>query len=254
MKHVTDDTQIVDPQAVQGFLRDALAEVERGEMAVVADALARKSATFGQLLGTRERIEALDEPALREVVGHIFAARRHDALLTDSGVQQACDAVAALLYSAEGIGRRIDLFCERMQPAAPELPWWEVAAELLHFTHPQDYWLWTRWIYHPQAGSGALPFLMGGDYDLDGDSHGERYLKIGRTVAMASNYAELVGFAGPELRANARALFMPDVFLAAVYAVYMYSVSSWKLSREFNKVLPTLPRLVCRLLGVNEIV
>ncbi|MFZ8940730.1 MAG: hypothetical protein ACO2ZK_01810, partial [Gemmobacter sp.] len=38
-----------------------------------------------------------------------------------------------------------------------------------------------------------------------------------------------------------RGLFGTDVFLASVYAVYMYTVFRVKLSQEFNRILPELP-------------
>ena len=54
------------------------------------------------------------------------------------------------------------------------------------------------------------------------------------------------GFAG-------RGLFGTDVFLACVYAVYMYTVFRVKLSQEFNRILPELPELVQRVLGVQRV-
>lgn len=244
--------ELVDPQAVQGFLRNALAEVDPDEMAAVADALIEKSAEFGRLLGSEDAVEALDEPAIRGLLGRIFAVRRQrDSLLAGDGGTKFRAAVRELLHKPGGVGQHINTFCERLDAVEPAVPWWEVATELLHFAFPHDYWLWARWMWHPGAGTGALPFLLAGDYDLNGNGPGELYLKVGRNVAMTRNYAELVNFAGPELRDDPkRALFIPDIFLAAVYAVYLYSVTSWKLSREFNKVLPTLPQLVRRLLGV----
>jgi hypothetical protein len=41
-----------------------------------------------------------------------------------------------------------------------------------------------------------------------------------------------------------------DVFLACVYAVYMYTALRLRMTQEFNKVVPPLPQLVRRLLGV----
>ena len=44
-----------------------------------------------------------------------------------------------------------------------------------------------------------------------------------------------------------------DVFLACVYAVYMYTVFRVKLSDEFNRILPELPELTRRVLGVQKL-
>ena len=41
-----------------------------------------------------------------------------------------------------------------------------------------------------------------------------------------------------------------DVFLACVYAVYMYTVLRLRMTQEFNRIVPELPDLVRRLLGV----
>jgi hypothetical protein len=48
-------------------------------------------------------------------------------------------------------------------------------------------------------------------------------------------------------------LFGADVFLAAVYAVTMYTVLRMRMTREFNRVVPPLPDLVRRLLGVYHV-
>jgi hypothetical protein len=48
-------------------------------------------------------------------------------------------------------------------------------------------------------------------------------------------------------------LFGADVFLAAVYAVTMYTVLRMRMTREFNRVIPPLPDLVRRLLGVYHL-
>ncbi len=43
------------------------------------------------------------------------------------------------------------------------------------------------------------------------------------------------------------------MFLACVYAVYMYTVFRMKLSNEFNRILPELPEFTRRLLGVYRL-
>ena len=41
-----------------------------------------------------------------------------------------------------------------------------------------------------------------------------------------------------------------DVYLAAIYGIYLYTVTRLRMTQEFNKVIPQLPDLVRRLLGV----
>ncbi len=50
----------------------------------------------------------------------------------------------------------------------------------------------------------------------------------------------------------ARGLFGTDIFLACVYAVYMATMFRLKLSQEFNRIVPELPELVERVLGVRS--
>ncbi len=47
--------------------------------------------------------------------------------------------------------------------------------------------------------------------------------------------------------------FAVDVYLAAIYGVYLYTVLRMRMTQEFNKVVPELPALVRRLLSVNRL-
>ena len=71
---------------------------------------------------------------------------------------------------------------------------------------------------------------------------------VGQAIAFVNETGTAAGFtaAGP-------GLFGADVLLAAVYGVYMYTVLQMRLTREFNQVVPTLPHLVRRLLGVYHL-
>ena len=68
-------------------------------------------------------------------------------------------------------------------------------------------------------------------------------MKIVLACARAGSIGALVTAAAPNL-------FGADVFLASVYAVSMYTLLRMRMSREFNRVVPALPDLVRRLLGV----
>ncbi|MBO9351461.1 MAG: hypothetical protein J7449_08260 [Thermomicrobium sp.] len=46
--------------------------------------------------------------------------------------------------------------------------------------------------------------------------------------------------------------FVTDAFLALAYSVYLYGITNWRLSREFNRLLPPLPQLARRLLGLGR--
>ena len=44
-----------------------------------------------------------------------------------------------------------------------------------------------------------------------------------------------------------------DVLLACVYCVYLYTITRLRMTQEFNKVIPPLPELVRRILGVHRL-
>jgi hypothetical protein len=44
--------------------------------------------------------------------------------------------------------------------------------------------------------------------------------------------------------------FAVDAYLAAIYGIYLYTVTRLRMTQEFNRVIPGLPDLVRRLLGV----
>jgi hypothetical protein len=85
------------------------------------------------------------------------------------------------------------------------------------------------------------------EFDLTGDTRGETYLRVGQAVAFVQETGRAAGFTdygpGP---------FGIDVFLACVYGVYMYTVLRMRMTQEFNKIVPELPDLVRRLLGVKR--
>jgi hypothetical protein len=63
-------------------------------------------------------------------------------------------------------------------------------------------------------------------------------------VAFVPSTGRVAGFT------NFAPRFGVDVFLAAVYGIYMYTVLRMRMTQEFNKVVPELPDLIRRLLGV----
>ena len=85
------------------------------------------------------------------------------------------------------------------------------------------------------------------EVDLAGESDGEVYGKVGQAMAMVNAQGHAMGYSR-----SGRGLFGTDVFLACVYAVYMYTVFRVNLSQEFNRILPELPELVERVLGVRS--
>lgn len=243
---------VVDTPSAQEFQREIMDRISEAELRGIAVDLDRKSTALGDLLSGDPSL--LDRAALRQVLGWVFATRRRaDRILDSIGPQPLAAAIAGLLAAGDPVAERIDRFdaalSGRAAVAALAGSGFDLPAELLHFTSPDRYWLWTRWIWDPGTRTGALALVTTNDVDLSaGDSRGAVYLSVGRAMAFVDETGKAAGFtaAGP-------GLFGADVLLAAVYGIYMYTVLQMRLTREFNQVVPALPHLVRRLLGVYHL-
>ena len=236
--------QVVDTQSAEEFMRETLEKVSRDELMTVAALLDTKAAGFDALLGAPGQARTLDRADLRRVLRSIFATRRKaDAILDDIGPDRLGAAIDDLLHGPGLVTERLVAF-DAVLAAHPEQGF-DLPSELLHFTAPDRWWLWTRWMWDPRAGTGALPLVTTEDFDLDAGDRGETYLRVGEAMAFVNETGKAVGFT--DLGSG---LFGADVFLACVYSVYMYTVLRLRMTQEFNRIVPELPDLVRRLLGV----
>jgi hypothetical protein len=237
---------VVDTPSALEFEREIQARIGPGELAAIGADLGRKSDALRELLAPGAA--GLDRAALRQVLRWVFGARRHaDEILDGIGPRRLGAAVARLLEPGKDVAARFDAFDAAF--ASLPGPGFDLPGELLHFASPGQYWLWTRWLWNPATKTGALPLVVTEDIDLtEGASRGEGYLTIGRATAFVDETGKAAGFtsAGP-------GLFGTDVYLAAVYGVYMYTVLGMRMTNEFNRLLPPLPALVRRLLGVYHL-
>ncbi len=237
---------VVDTLSAQEFQREIASRVSAADLAAIASDLDRKSLALRELL--TPGAQRPDSAALRQVLRWVFATRRRaDEILAQAGPERLGAAIAGLLDPGEPVIGRFDRFGE----FAAGLPGssYELASELLHFTEPGQYWLWTRWMWDPSTETGALRLVTTDDIDLtEGASGGGMYLTVGRATAFVDETGKAAGFtgAGP-------GLFGTDVFLAAVYGVYMSTVLRMRMTQEFTRLVPPLPALIRRLLGVYHL-
>ena len=236
---------VVDTVTAEEFMREALARVSEHDLVGVASACERKSEGFAALMADG-RAATLGRDDLSRVLRSVFAARRtSEAILDALGPEVVALEVDHLLHGDSPLPERfdrMDLVLEDFPGAAFDLP-----AELLHFTYPDRYWSWTRWMWDPNIETGSLRLVTMEEFDLTGDTRGETYLRVGQAIAFVQETGRAAGFTsygpGP---------FGIDVFLACVYAVYMYTVLRMRMTQEFNKIVPELPDLIRRLLGVKR--
>ena len=246
--------QVVDTQSAEEFMRETLENVSRDELISVAALLDGKAAGFAALLGSPGQPRTLERDDLRRILRSIFATRRKaDAILDGVGPRRFGEAIDDLLHGPGLVTERFAAF-DAVLVDHPE-PAFDLPSELLHFTFPDRWWLWTRWMWDPRAGTGALPLVTVEDFDLDAPDRAEGYLRVGEAMAFVNETGKAVGFTdlarGPGgVPRKDSGLFGADVFLACVYAVYMYTVLRLRMTQEFNRIVPELPDLVRRLLGV----
>jgi hypothetical protein len=237
---------VVDTPSAREFEREIASRVGSADLAAIAGDLDRKSRSLRELLAPGA--DRLDRAELRQVLRWVFATRRRaDAILEEAGPARLGAAIASLLDPGEPVTVRFD----RFDAFAAGLPGagYDLAGELLHFTDPGRYWLWTRWLWDPATETGALRLVTTDDIDLtEGASRGEMYLTVGQATAFLDETGKAAGFtgAGP-------GLFGTDVFLAAVYGVYMFTVLRMRMTQEFTRLVPPLPDLIRRLLGVYHL-
>ncbi len=262
--------QPVDMAAAQEFMQATLAKIERDELHAVEAELQEKGRRL-QALVNPEVLPDLTEDQLYRLLRTVFATRRRAReILAEVGPVELRTAIHQLLYTSTPVEIRFQQFVDAMtgffgdvrllrpkksadsrarqsaeEAALKENVFCDLGSELLHFTNPGEYWLWTRWVWDPKAGTGAMPLVTMEECDLHGRTVGETYLKLGVAMAFVKATGDAAGFSN--LGSGPYGL---DVFLACVYVVYMYTTLRMRMTQEFNKVVPQMPELIRRILGV----
>lgn len=239
--------QVVDTLSAQEFMREAMAKISPEDLESIAHDVERKSSNF-QRIFSADNLMRTDASELKSALGSIFAVRRRIARIYESRDEASLQfLIKELLYGAGPLVSRFDAFCSSF-PELEENARYDLASELLHFSNPSDYWLWTRWMWDPEISTGSLRLVTEDEFDLSGTTAGETYVKVGQAVAFVTATGEAAGFTR-----IGDGRFGLDVFLACVYGIYTYTVLRMRMTQEFNKVVPQLPELARRLLGVWKV-
>jgi hypothetical protein len=234
----------VDVPTAKELIEQIHAHLSVEEIRALVTELEQKALAMQQLL-----LEpGLDGNRVRGALESTFVARRRaSAVMSARSDDELATWVADLLSdSTAPLQQRFERFCEAavaLSPAAAA----ELAGELLHFTGPDRYWLWSRWIWSADSRTGALALLIGEDFDLEADGLGPGYERVGEALRALDDSPEAAAF---RLGAGARSLGT-DVLLACTYGVYMRTVLGLKMTQEFNALVPALSQLARRLLGIH---
>jgi hypothetical protein len=236
--------EAVDASSAVEFMREALIKISEDEIGTVAELLAAKRLALAPALELASLRQA-NAAAVRPILERAFVTRRRsDQILVAVGAPALAGAIRDLVHGRGSLAARFRRFDEAL-PGIEAPIRRELAGECLHFADPDRHWLWARWMWDPEARTGSLPLLMVDGFDFDGPDAGAIYLRVGAATTAVIATADELGFR--RMRANPYAI---DVYLAAIYGIYLYTVTRLRMTQEFNRVIPQLPDLVRRLLGV----
>ena len=242
--------QVVDTPTAREFTERALERVSKEELGDVATLLERKVEAFQPILAPTA-IRAMTETQATGLLRSVFASRRKHRVILDTltldGFVGHCED---LLHGDGAPPARLAVFHDAIADIGRDIPTqvgFDLGSSLLHFSDPDRYWLWTQWMWDPANLTGALPLIVTEEVDLVADDIAESYRRIGIAIAFIDDVGEAAGF-----RERGHGVLDTDVFLACVYAIYMYTTLRMRMTQEFNQVVPQLGDLLRRLLGVHR--
>ena len=248
--HIVKQKTGPDDPILEQTLQDALTQVSPDDVIAIADELAERHARL--FLGLQ-----VDSPKWTSSFADIASAVTHTKAnartITNQFNHGDFKLFDDLMNGDSPTPMRVATFVEKLNALDTRLAL-ELATGLLHNISPIANWLWTRWLWDPTTGTGILPLLAGSTHNLLSENLADGYARVGAVSAMSLKFGEGTGLWTDELMANEdRAKFANTAFLACSYSVYMYGTTSWRLSKEFNNLLPSLPNMSRKLLGLKKI-
>lgn len=248
--HIIKQKTGPDDPELQATLQEALGQVAPEDVIAIADELAERHTRLFLGLQTDSASLASSFADIASAVAHTKANAR---TITNYFAQGDFALFDPLLRGDAPAAVRVATFVEKLSALDTRLAL-ELATGLLHNAFPSQHWLWTRWLWDPTVGTGILPLLAGSIHNLVADNLADGYVRVGAVTAMSVKFGEGTGLFTPALTDDPkRAPFANSAFLACAYSVYLYGTTSWRLSREFNGLLPTLPNMARRLLGLPKV-
>ncbi len=234
----------VDVPTAKELIEQIHQHVTLDELGALIGELQRKVAALRELL----LAPGLDSQRVRAALDWTFVARRRASAIM--GARSDSELVAwaeDLLHGGDPISVRFDRFCAAAGPLSNGGAAAELASELLHFSGPERHWLWSRWIWSSESRTGALPLLIGEDYELEADGLGAGYERVSQALSALDGSPEASAF-----RLGGGDRLATDLLLACSYGVYMRTVLGLKMTQEFNALVPPMAQLVRRLLGIHH--
>lgn len=236
----------LDDSLIRDYLIKILGEGEEFVHEFYEDLL-EKSKFFQSTL-SKERLPSLSEKEIEEVLERIFAARRKKRrILEETGLGKLKEAIGSLLYGRKTEGTwedRVEEF-SRLIRGVDKKSARDIASELLHFTFPDKYILWTSWIWDPESETGAIVFLK-----EEPPTGGRGRRMYGETYEEFKQVYEQIAEKLREFGIKVRGYLFVDIFLAMIYATYVdyMTLSTMHSAKGF---FPPAGVMARRLLGVR---
>ncbi len=247
--HIIKQKTGPDDPELQAYLQEALAQVSPEDVIAIADELAERHA---RLFLDLEPASAKFASSFADIASAVAHTKANARTITNYFAQSDFAIFDQLLHDEAPAPVRVAAFVEKVNALDTRLAL-ELATGLLHNAFPSHHWLWTRWLWDPTTGTGILPLLAGSTHNLLADNLADGYARVGAVTAMSMKFAEGTSLWTDELASGEkRRPFANSAFLACAYTVYMYGTTSWRLSRDFNELLPSLPNMARRLLGLKK--
>jgi len=248
--HILKQKTGPDDPELHKALEESLSHAAPEDVIAIADELAERHA---RLFSDLEPASAKLASSFADIASAVTHTKANARTITNYFAQGDYAIFDQLLNGESPTPVRVATFVEKLNALDTRLAL-ELATGLLHNISPNDHWLWTRWLWDPTTGTGILPLLAGSTHNLLAANLADGYARVGAVTAMSMKFAEGTGLWTEELTRNKkRAQFANSAFLACAYAVYMYGSTSWRLSRDFNELLPSLPNMARKLLGLKKI-
>ncbi len=239
-------SEVIDMEACQEFMKETLTRIRKEDLVYIAGLLEQKSDFLKEQL-SKTNLPALTMEGLTVVFKNIFVTNRKTKLLFDTySLEHYKNTFYALLYDELPVKERFQNFMDAHKKLDTYLRY-DLASELLHYTDPDKYWLWNRWVWDPEANTGAVPLVASENFNLSAATYGQMYMNVGKAIAFVHSMAEAV-----EFQFINRSLFGTDVYLSCVYVIYAYTIFKIKMTDEFNKVMPPIAEFSKRILGVHK--
>ena len=189
--------------------------------------------------------QGVDEEQMSALVERMFTARRKLwPTLQELGPQAVGSAIQDLLTGHGDLSQRMHRFQEAIPAQGKaQRALRDMAAELLHFSDPEDYPLMTRWVWDQGTSSGAVrEFVRGGDYITD--------FPLGESPEMFEGVREWMRQGLSELGVYRDLPYLIDVLLAYQYSQYLRAMAEGFLRSDFGGQSDFIEQ-IHKLLGVE---